>query len=242
MPKKILLITGWGVGTAPLMPLQQALQQVGHRVELVDIFDWFDPIQKQQMLSRVAEVDVVIGWSLGGQLALLLVDVYQQLTGQHKTLINLASNPCFVAQENWPCAMPETEFSQFFQAFQQHPQATLKRFYLNICRGDAQAKQHWLNLQNSANPPDHALLMQGLIMLRDLNLADKWLEFANSAYFIFAEQDAVIPCQILQKAPDIAVEAAHIVMLENLSHAFPVTHPELTAEQIGQCVTEASFA
>ena len=28
MPKKILLITGWGVGTAPLMPLQQALQQV----------------------------------------------------------------------------------------------------------------------------------------------------------------------------------------------------------------------
>jgi len=67
------------------------------------------------------------------------------------------------------------------------------------------------------------------------------LEFANSAYFIFAEQDAVIPCQILQKAPDIAVEAAHIVMLENLSHAFPVTHPELTAEQIGQWVTEASF-
>ncbi|MHA3052139.1 alpha/beta fold hydrolase [Acinetobacter sp. ANC 4640] len=242
MPKKILLITGWGVGIAPLMPLQQALQQAGHQVELVDIFDWFDLVQKQQMLARITDVDVVIGWSLGGQLALLLIDAYQQLAGQQKTLINLASNPCFVAQENWSCAMPETEFSQFFQAFQQNPQATLKRFYLNICRGDAQAKQHWLSLQNTANPPENALLLQGLIMLQDLNLVDKWLQYANSAYFVFAEQDAVVPCQIVQKVPDFSAKAAHIKMLPELSHAFPVTHPALVAEQICQFLTEASFA
>lgn len=242
MPKKILLITGWGVGTAPLMPLQQALQQVGHRVELADIFDWFDSTQKQQMLARIVDVDVVIGWSLGGQLALLLVDAYQQLTGQQKILINLASNPCFVAQENWSCAMPETEFTQFFQAFQQNPQATLKRFYLNICRGDAQAKQHWLSLQNTANPPENELLLQGLILLQDLNLVDKWLQYANLACFIFTEQDAVVPYQIVQKVPDFSAKSTHITMLPELSHAFPVTHPVLAAEKICQFLTEASFA
>ena len=42
MKQRILLITGWGGGAQLLAPLQQALQQQGHYVELINIFNALD--------------------------------------------------------------------------------------------------------------------------------------------------------------------------------------------------------
>lgn len=120
----------------------------------------------------MAEVDVVIGWSLGGQLATHLVDSFYKSTGLTKTLITLASNPCFVANRVWQTAMPTDVFSQFKASFLQNSQATLKRFYYLITLGSSQAKQDWISLQNIASPPSNELLLEGLQMLEQLNLVD----------------------------------------------------------------------
>ncbi|MBC6677301.1 MAG: hydrolase, partial [Acinetobacter sp.] len=103
--QRILLITGWGGGTKLLQPLAHALQHKGHSVELINIFNGLDAQALQQYAEQAKDFDVIIGWSLGGQLATLLVEAVEQQYQQQKVLITLASNPCFVAHENWPTAM-----------------------------------------------------------------------------------------------------------------------------------------
>ena len=128
MKQCILLITGWGGGTNLLHSLQQALQQQGHEVELINIFNAFDQDVLQHKAEWAHQFDVIIGWSLGGQLASLLVDEIEQHYAEQKILITLASNPCFVANDTWQTAMPPQTFQVFKQSFEQDAVATLKKF------------------------------------------------------------------------------------------------------------------
>ncbi len=83
LQNKILLITGWGVGIEPLQSLKLGLNKFGYDTQLINIFNLLDS-SFQAQLDLVAEVDVVIGWSLGGQLATQLVDIFTSKQGKQK--------------------------------------------------------------------------------------------------------------------------------------------------------------
>jgi len=236
LQNKILLITGWGVGIEPLESLKLHLQQKGFDVQLINIFDVLTEIFQKQ-LNLLNDVDTVIGWSLGGQLATHLVDSFYKSTGLTKNLITLASNPCFVANTNWQTAMPADVFSQFKASFLQNQQVTLKRFYYLITQGSAQAKKDWLNMQNIANPPSYELLLQGLEMLEHLNLVDNLKNYLGPQLHLFAEQDGVIPCKIEENFAHIATEKMKYKVLNEATHAFPYLQVERTIEEICQFLT-----
>ncbi|SLA12173.1 Uncharacterised protein [Mycobacteroides abscessus subsp. abscessus] len=61
MQQQILLITGWGGGTALLNPLQQALTAHGFRVELINIFNAADTQVMQQQVEFARQFDVIMG-------------------------------------------------------------------------------------------------------------------------------------------------------------------------------------
>lgn len=82
---------------------------------------------------------MICGWSLGGQLATILVDQIEQQYTEQKILITLGSNPCFVANEEWPMAMDQPTFLQFKQSFEQDAISTLKKFGYMVCQ--AQSRQ-----------------------------------------------------------------------------------------------------
>lgn len=236
LQNKILLITGWGVGIEPLESLKLHLQQESFEVQLINIFDVLtESFQKQ--LNLLNDVDTVIGWSLGGQLATHLVDSFYKSTGLTKTLITLASNPCFVANTNWQTAMPADVFSQFKASFLQNQQVTLKRFYYLITQGSAQAKKDWLNMQNIANPPPYELLLQGLEMLEHLNLVDNLKNYSGPQLHLFTEQDSVIPCKIEENFAHMATEKMKYKVLNEATHAFPYLQVERTIEEICQFLT-----
>ncbi|WP_440206800.1 hydrolase [Acinetobacter oleivorans] len=236
LQNKILLITGWGVGVEPLQTLKLHLEKAGFETQLINIFNVLDR-NFQAQLDLVAEVDVVIGWSLGGQLATQLVDIFYKQTGQTKTLITLASNPCFVANDNWQTAMSTDVFSQFKASFLENSQATLKRFYYLITQGSAQAKKDWLNMQNISNPPPYDVLLQGLEMLEHLNLVDNLKNYSGPQLHLFAEQDGVIPCKIVENFKDIATKNMSYKLLKDVTHAFPYLQVERTIEEICQFLT-----
>ncbi|MGL5213241.1 MAG: hydrolase, partial [Acinetobacter junii] len=77
LSKKILLITGWGGGAELLKPLHDALEQKGYLVERINIFNALDNEVLQQHIELAVKFDVIVGWSLGGQLATLLVNQIQ---------------------------------------------------------------------------------------------------------------------------------------------------------------------
>ncbi|ENZ1200713.1 hydrolase [Acinetobacter baumannii] len=236
LQNKILLITGWGVGIEPLQSLKLGLMKVGYDTQLINIFNVLDGGFHEQ-LDFLTDIDVVVGWSLGGQLATYLVDFFYKQKGQTKTLITLASNPCFVANTSWHIAMPADVFSQFKASFLQNPQATLKRFYYLITLGSSQAKQDWLSVQNIANPPSNKLLLEGLQMLEQLNLVDNLKTYPGRQLHLFAEQDNVIPCKIMENFKDIATENMSYKLIKDATHAFPYLQVERTIEEICQFLT-----
>ena len=238
MEKKILLITGWGGGAELLKPLHEALEKQGHVVERINIFNALDDDILQQHVELAVKFDVIIGWSLGGQLATILVNQIQQQYVQQKVLITLASNPCFVAQLDWSAAMPVETFMQFKQSFEQDAITTLKRFGLLVCQGASSAKKDFLAMQKLIRPQPIALLKQGLQLLEQLNLVEMYKNYQGRQLHVFAEHDALVPYQVVQNVDNLAAKNLSIISVEGASHGFPCFMVEQTVQIIEDFLNE----
>ncbi|EEY94421.1 carboxylesterase BioH family protein [Acinetobacter junii SH205] len=230
--QKILLITGWGGGIELLKPLHDALEQKGHSVERINIFNVLNDDVLQQHVELAVKCDVIIGWSLGGQLATILINQIQQQYAEQKVLITLASNPCFVAQADWMTAMPVESFMQFKQSFEQDAITTLKRFGLLVCQGASSAKKDFIAMQKLIRPQPIALLRDGLQLLEQLNLVELYENYQGRQLHVFAEYDALVPHQVMQKTKDLAANNSSIVSVEGASHGFPCFMVEQTVQII----------
>ncbi|ENW02401.1 hypothetical protein F934_03262 [Acinetobacter beijerinckii ANC 3835] len=232
LSKKILLITGWGGGAELLKPLHDALEQKGYLVERINIFNALDNEVLQQHVELAVKFDVIVGWSLGGQLAMILVHQIQQQYNEQKILITLASNPCFVAQADWTTAMPVETFVHFKQSFEQDAITTLKRFGLLVCQGTISAKKDFLDMQKLIRPQPIALLKQGLELLEQLNLVDLYKNYQGRQLHVFAEHDALVPYQVVQNPQNLAAKNLTVVSIEGASHGFPCFMVEQTVQVI----------
>ncbi|WP_038343247.1 alpha/beta fold hydrolase [Acinetobacter sp. A47] len=232
MTYKILLITGWGGGAELLKPLHEALQQKGHSVERINIFNALDDDILQQQVELAVKFDVIVGWSLGGQLATLLVDQIRKKYAEQKVLITLASNPCFVAQADWTTAMPVETFMQFKQSFEQDAISTLKRFGWLVCQGASSAKNDFVAMQKLIRPQPVALLRQGLQLLEQLNLVEMYKNCQGKQLHVFAEHDALVPYQVVQNIDHLAAKNLSVVSIKGASHGFPCFMVEQTVQII----------
>ncbi|WAU77210.1 hydrolase [Acinetobacter sp. TR3] len=232
MTYRILLITGWGGGVELLKPLHEALEKQGHVVERINIFNALDGDILQQHVELAVKYDVIVGWSLGGQLATILVNQIQQQDAEQKVLITLASNPCFVAQADWMTAMPVETFMQFKESFEQDAITTLKRFGLLVCQGTSSAKKDFVAMQRLIRPQPIALLRQGLKLLEQLNLVEIYKNYQGRQLHVFAEHDALIPYQVVPKTKDLAAKNLSVVSIDGASHGFPCFMVEQTVQII----------
>lgn len=230
---KILLITGWGGGTKLLHPLQQALQKHAHDVELINIFNAFDQDVLQQQVALAQQFDVIIGWSLGGQLATLLVDQISKQYNQQKILITLASNPCFVANDAWQTAMSQSTFQTFKQSFEKDAIATLKKFGYMVCQGVETTKADFVVLQSLIQPQKIELLKQGLILLEQLNVVDILNKYQGQQYHIFAEQDALVDCKVMQNFREFDAKFLECDLIQG-SHGCPIFKADEITDKICQ--------
>ncbi|MGE8539267.1 MAG: alpha/beta hydrolase [Acinetobacter sp.] len=191
----ILLITGWGLGTAVLEKFAEELRK-DHSVVLSDIFDPYNPAILAEKVQTTADIDVLIGWSLGGQLALILANEIYQQTQVAKPVIACMFNPCFVANKNWPQAMPEADFENFQQAARINMLSTLKRFSHLVCMGAKDARQRVKYLQSQLPLIDLTYQEQHLYLLKQLNLVDILKTCSTKILFIFSVQDSLVPCKV----------------------------------------------
>ena len=196
--QKILLITGWGVGTRPLEEFQTALIDQGFQVNLIDIFDALDTRCLKKNIDLAEDYEVLMGWSLGGQLATILAQGVFEKTGTNKTLITIASNPCFVANDAWDVGMPASTFLNFQQSFEAMPLVTLKRFCYLVTQGGTKAKQDWQSLQSLVNEDNKNLKIQGLEMLQRLNTVSILKDYQGQQYHLFAEGDGIIADKVIE--------------------------------------------
>nr|WP_174507507.1 hydrolase [Acinetobacter sp. Marseille-Q1620] len=228
---KILLITGWGGGTKLLYSLKDVLVSNGFDVKLINIFNAYDETVLAHYTSLAQDYDVIMGWSLGGQLATVLVDQIQRQFQQQKVLITLASNPCFVENSEWQPAMSQETFINFKQSFERDAIATLKKFGYMVCQGVVTSKADFVTLQSLIEPQQLTLLEHGLVLLEKLNLVNILKNYQGFQYHLLSEQDVLVDCKVSVKLHQLGAKFTDVDVISG-SHGFPVFQSALVTDKI----------
>lgn len=167
----------------------------------------------------------VLGWSLGGQVAMRAALDHPQKIAR---LALLASTPRFVAAPDWSHAMAPRDLDAFAGALKADPRATLLRFLSLQTRGveGQKALLHALRQSLDAAPlPVAAALDTGLALLRDTDLRGELAHLRQPVLVLHGALDTLSPAAagawLAQHLPE-----AHHVELARAGHAPHLSHPD----------------
>lgn len=130
---KVLTLSGWAQSPDAL----REVCPVGTKLTCCDYSEHDDFASLCEALEG-QRYDAVMGWSLGGQLA---VNLLVEKTIQAEKLILLCAPHQFVRDETAPYAMEAWLFEQFYENYTSSPERTAKRFSGLIAKGDARTKE-----------------------------------------------------------------------------------------------------
>lgn len=190
-----------------------------------------------QLKNYVPARAVLLGWSLGGALALAFTQKYPEHCA---ALMTIASNPCFVARHDWPTGMAPADFSGFQQMLANNSRVTLKRFLgLQVSSGDNERELlRWLRLQSVSGNSE--VLSWGLDLLAQLDLRDALKNSPLLGAHIFGSCDALIPAQV---APAVAALAPNhfSILIDGAAHLPFVSHAELCWQHLDRLLATAKL-
>ncbi|QVN01210.1 alpha/beta fold hydrolase [Pseudomonas rhodesiae] len=233
MRDRLILLPGWGLGVSPLEPLAAALRGLDEHlqvhIEPLPALDSSDPNEWLDELDATLPDNAWLGgWSLGGMLA-------AELAARRGTrccgLLTLASNPCFVAHDHWPSAMPAETFDAFLAGCHADSQVTLKRFGLLCAKGADDPRGLARLLVSGAPITPSTVLMTGLELLAQLDTRDALLAYRGPQLHLFGGLDELVPAEaaseLLALLPDV-----EIGLIEQAGHAFLLEDPHGVAAAI----------
>ncbi|MBC9249009.1 transporter [Pseudomonas alcaligenes] len=233
MRNPLILLAGWGLGSAPLQPLVAALQGLDPhlRIQLeplpalaqADVPAWLDELDE-----RLPQDCWLGGWSLGGMLASALA---ARRGERCRGLLTLASNACFVARSDWPAAMPAETFALFRDACAESAEATLRRFAMLCAQGSAEPRALGRLLFGGAPQPDAAQLLAGLEVLAELDSRQALQAFVGPQLHLFAAADGLVPAAAAGELQSLLGDV-ETGLIEAASHAFMLERPHEVAAAI----------
>lgn len=236
----INLLPGWAMAPETMQPLRDALLESlpACRVECHAL----PAIQLSSMepdLTALAESfkpGVLVGWSLGGTLA---VQLQRRFPERFSAVITIATNACFVVRPDWPTAMPSDTFKQFYADMRSEPEKTLKRFALLVTQGSAQRRS-----MGKLLAWDRASYEQRLNGLALLAVLDNRVPLSRSAapmLHCLGANDALVPADAAVQLGRLAGPTlAQVVVHPDASHALVLEKPLWLANQIASFLEAAN--
>jgi pimeloyl-[acyl-carrier protein] methyl ester esterase len=243
--KPLLLIHGWGMHSGMWAQVAAQLAQ-SHRVHSVDLPGYgsstactpydLDTLV-QQLSSQFNEALSLVGWSLGGQLALRWAQLHPQ---QVNKLVLVATTPCFVQKENWSSAMAANTLQEFSSSLLQNHAQTLRRFLALQVRGSENEKQILSDLRAqlfAKGEPDMGALKGGLEILRDTDLREQLQHIKQAALVLAGERDMLTP----KTASEYMVQSmprAQLEIIAGAAHAPFLSHPQIFMQRLTSFLNE----
>jgi malonyl-CoA O-methyltransferase len=232
----LVLIHGWGCDSRTWQPLLESLQTFAS-VTLIDLPGFgvspsLPEFTLDAVLDKIApqipQDAILIGWSLGGMLAVQLAARFPQ---RIRALVTLAANVKFVAAPDYPDAMPRTINRQFNQGFAQDPQATLKLFGGLLAQGDAdeRALLKQLRCADSGAVTDNWL--QALQLLTELDNRPAFAQLLQPGLHLLADKDALVPVAAAEVMQQINPQQ-QVKVFENTAHAIHWSKPQAVIDCI----------
>ncbi|MDF1822669.1 MAG: pimeloyl-ACP methyl ester esterase BioH [Alcanivoracaceae bacterium] len=223
----LVLLHGWGLHAIAFDDIMPAL--LAHfRVTVIDLpgmgqsplpaGDYDLDFLCAQIAPLLPDRCHLLGWSLGGLLALSLAE---RLPAQVQSVVTVATNPRFVQADDWAAAMPVDILAKFREVFDEDVEGTLIRFLALNCKGADTMRDDVRKLKEIlyfCGLPARRALAGGLDILASADLRQTLAALQQPTLMLFGEKDNIVPAavavdvQALNPAVTIAVQqgVAHV--------------------------------
>lgn len=234
----LLLIHGWAMHGgifACLVPFLESRFTVhsvdlpGHGRSSDQCFELGESLAELAAYMRDLAPVVLVGWSLGGAIALELALGFPTNV---RAVVTLASSPCFVATVDWPSGMARNTLRGFADELSRDWEVVVDRFLSLEAMGspNERAELRWLREAVYAHgKPDPSALISGLAMLESIDLTTRLGNLSVPTLWLGGRRDRIVPPQAIMAAAELSDGRAEILAA---AHAPFLTHPELVANFI----------
>ena len=227
--KPLVFFHGWGFDQRIWRSLIPTLSDQ-YRLYFVDLPGFGDtPYMSWQafqsgLLDALPQEFALLGWSMGGLIATrMALEEPKRVTH----LINVASSPCFIVNDQWPGIKREV-FSSFFDALVQQPKQTLDDFIQLQLQGTP------LSFTTEKFAPVQGL-RDGLELLSSCDLREQLSHLNMPVCYMFGGLDAIVSRRTLvtmrRLHPDF-----HYVLFDKAAHIPFLSHPDLFKEALEGCL------
>ena len=178
-----------------------------------------------QTMAAVPPGAAVLGWSLGGLVAL---EAALRMPQRMRGLILANSTPRFTATEEWPHAMPPEQLKEFADGLALDYQETLRRFLSLQVRGDDAARASLRELRDalfSHGEPDTASLALGLTILKDSDLRRKLRDVSIPTLVLAGGYDRLTPAAASEYTA-AHIPGARLEVFPKSAHAPFISHAD----------------
>ncbi len=226
----LVLIHGWGCDQSSWQPLRSELERL-FTLTLIDLpgfgsasiaHDYSLDKTLSILNHQIPDNSWLMGWSLGGMLAIRLAQHYpQKILG----VISLAANAKFVAETDYPDAMSLQVNQQFNHSFIENPLAALKVFSGLLAQGAEDERALLKQFRKMLQPENiHSSWYDALILLSQIDNRHAISELTQPCMHIFADADSLVPVSAASCVKQL--NPRHQVnIIERSSHALHWCHP-----------------
>ncbi len=215
----IMTLSGWGQHADSLASLVEA----GDHKALHIHYRNFEGPKELFPFIKDKPCDVLMGWSLGGQLAVRAV---HEGILKPKVLVLVSTAFTFISEED---GMPLKTFNTFEQTMYKQPEKTLRRFASLVAQGDSKAKEITKVLTTPELAPEGWLLW-----LKELrHFSSESVDFAHfpKTLLVHGKKDGVVPVKQSHYFHALLPQC-QMVVLEDAGHAPHLHNPAFIRQRI----------
>lgn len=229
----MVFVHGWGQSRSAwyqqydVFAGAQYLNLPGHG-GAADADDWLAAV----LAGLPDEPCILVGWSLGGMLAMQLAAAYPaRIAG----LALVGSTPKFVSGEGWPHAVGRQVLDGFRQALDVQSDKLMGRFFAMMFSGDIVSRETYRDIArqavNKQQPTSHVALLKGLQLLGSLDLRPLLEKLSMPVWLAHGRNDAIVPPEAMAYLA-AALPHAAATWFDDCGHAPMLTQSTQFNEQL----------
>jgi pimeloyl-[acyl-carrier protein] methyl ester esterase len=241
--RELVLLHGWGSGAGIWDVLARRLAP-HFRIHALSLPGYgAEPVHTARSLRAIVVAIAqaaprrcgVIGWSLGGEVALAWARCAQR---QVQRLALIATTPCFTSRPGWPCATSRAVLNEFARFLATDRDGTLARFTAAQAKGDARARRvasvlHQFNVHGA--PTD--VLLAGLDVLTNTDMRRDLSLMKQPTLVMHGARDRIVPPAAGRRLA-AALPDARFMLLRACAHAPFVSQPGRVAHVLREFFDE----